>query len=939
MKFIQADIDSIAMAQENDSLTVFIGAGFSKFSETNTIRFPSWGELIETLKSELNTKETDYLKIAQLYFIEFGEFKLYQKLRSFIPLDAKPSDFHIKVFQVLQPKYIITTNWDNLLEKTIVENGLIYDIVKTESDLIKSTLPNKLIKVHGDFESHNIIFKEDDYLNYSVKNPLFDNFLKHILSTTTVVFLGYSYSDIDLKQIIKWIEKNSKISPPRFILNKNIESSEKNYLQNHGIKYLEVTSDEIISDNIEFKKLYEKFFYSIENTLNEESFFYGEKIPDADVVAYFYNKLIGLRELNTLLPEQITNVFSNCTIEYHHNCFGLEFHSKLLTIDYNHNIRSVYAKFFEIIYDENKIKIFKDKLDNIFSLFLSAGVVFIKKSDSIFNIIEYFKSEIIDTVFNGEENNFSKFISFSSKMPKVHLDLLTFHNKSEEEKLLIFKNLSDEVTQYLARKQYLLAMISKFNKSVFAYQLSNDKDITKDLRDQFGKDTRYNFDDELINNKYPYKSKKHFQPFIDLLNFKSIYRFHYDSTIDNKTFLEAEKNRKNGGFHYSNSEQRSNDRLIQLLRFCAENNVVLDLYSEFKQLMVSYVTGKIEISKVNEVFKFSIYDLFIMIKYFKFKDILSILLENVIYFVREPEKEGNGENLLQFGENEKEYIKTVFKNLSELFIKYSDSFYSNIISDSYCNLILILGLVNWDKEELNKFIYEIKNSLLKANIPYKTISSINHFILLQYKLYKTNNGNFLKLIDAVLEGFVLGKFKSPLYEKINHDLSYLYNYSVIMNIAYSTIDLVEKVIFLLRQNFKNDKRAQRFYIQNILLPVYQISNDKIKSIFIDYFNELRINHWQKINDKEELYEEIFRELDFLQNGCEIKENFLTFLNKWINEDLNKEVYSSIKFLKAGGIEFMLGLIKFLVNEKKLNQFSEIYDRLRDKIAKEEEQVN
>ncbi|MFZ7330600.1 hypothetical protein, partial [Avibacterium avium] len=79
--------------------------------------------------------------------------------------------------------------------------------------------------------------------------------------------------------------------------------------------------------------------------------------------------------------------------------------------------------------------------------------------------------------------------------------------------------------------------------------------------------------------------------------------------------------------------------------------------------------------------------------------------------------------------------------------------------------------------------------------------------------------------------------------------------------------------------------------------------------------------------------------DFLQNGCEIKENFLTFLNKWINEDLNKEVYSSIKFLKAGGIEFMLVLIEFLVNEKKLIQFSEIYYRLRDKIAKEEEQVN
>lgn len=119
MKFIQADIDSIVTAKENDSLTVFVGAGFSKFSETDTIKFPSWGDLIGALKSELNTVETDYLKVAQLYYLEFGEYKLYQKLREFIPLHASPSEFHSQLFQVLQPKYIITTNWDNLLEKTI----------------------------------------------------------------------------------------------------------------------------------------------------------------------------------------------------------------------------------------------------------------------------------------------------------------------------------------------------------------------------------------------------------------------------------------------------------------------------------------------------------------------------------------------------------------------------------------------------------------------------------------------------------------------------------------------------------------------------------------------------------------------------------------------------------------------------------------------------
>ena len=172
------------------------------------------------LKNDLNTKETDFLKIAQLYYLEFGEYKLYQKLREFVPLHAEPSDLHLQVFQLLKPKYVITTNWDNLLEKTVSSNGLFYDVIKTEADLIKSNLPKKLIKVHGSFDTHNIVFKEDDYLNYSINNPIFDNFLKHILSTTIVLFLGYSYNDSNLKQVIKWIEKKFRSFPTEIFVAK-----------------------------------------------------------------------------------------------------------------------------------------------------------------------------------------------------------------------------------------------------------------------------------------------------------------------------------------------------------------------------------------------------------------------------------------------------------------------------------------------------------------------------------------------------------------------------------------------------------------------------------------------------------------------------------------------------------------------------------------------
>ncbi|OOF37345.1 SIR2 family protein [Rodentibacter heidelbergensis] len=925
MQFMQADIDSISKAQENDSLTVFVGSGFSKFSETDTIKFPSWGELIETLKSEINTNETDYLKIAQLYYLEFGEYRLYQKLRESIPLHAAPSDFHIKLFQILQPKYIITTNWDNLLEKTIAENGLIYDIVKTESDLVKSILPNKLIKIHGDFESHNIIFKEDDYLNYSINNPLFDNFLKHILSTTTVLFLGYSYNDSDLKQIIKWIEKNSKISPPRFLLNMKTESSQKKYLENHGIKHLEIKSESII-----YNELYEKFFYSVENTINGEPFSQKKDISDIDVVEFFYNKLVGLDELNTLLPEQVTNIFSNCTIKYHYDCFGLEFHSNSLTIDYSDNIRKVYAHFFEILKNEEKTKLFKNKLDYIFSSFLSAGVAFIENNNFTFDITKHFETQRFNQGFIAEKDKFSRFISFSSKMTKTNFDILIFHDKSEDEKLSIFQNLSSEVTKKLMRKQYLSAMICKFNKSVFAYKLSHDTHIKKDLIDKFRKEANYKFTNDLINNRYPSKSKKHLQPLIELLDFKSIYKFHFDSTIDNTTFLKAAKSNKNGGFSFNNKEQRSNDRLIQLLRFCADNDVVLDFYSEFRNLMTSYITGKIEISKVNEIFKFSVYDLFIMIKYLKFKDTLSILLENIIPFAREPEKEGSGENFLHFGENEKIYIRTVFSNLSELFVKHSHSFYSNDISNSFLNFMLILGLIKWNSEELNEFIKRIKNVLLISDIPYDCIKSINYFTIIQYKLYKTNNEVFLELIDTVLEGFVSGKFRIPRYQGIGRNLSYVYHYSIAMNIPYSNKDLVEKAIFSLEKNFQHDKKIQRFFLQEFLLPVYQISNDELKIIFISCFDKLRVDYWEDISNKEELYEEIFSELIFLQYGCKIKDKFLRFLKDWINNKLNKDIYSSLEFLKVGGIERMLEFIRFLLEEKKLKKFSEIYSILQSK---------
>lgn len=80
MDLLNKHIASILRAKDEESLAIFVGAGVSKSSETKTIKMPSWGDLIDALISDLNIKdESDYLKIAQLYYLTFGEHLYYKR--------------------------------------------------------------------------------------------------------------------------------------------------------------------------------------------------------------------------------------------------------------------------------------------------------------------------------------------------------------------------------------------------------------------------------------------------------------------------------------------------------------------------------------------------------------------------------------------------------------------------------------------------------------------------------------------------------------------------------------------------------------------------------------------------------------------------------------------------------------------------------------------
>ncbi|GAA8944872.1 hypothetical protein HpSLK40_05630 [Helicobacter pylori] len=236
-EFIKTSIDNIRKAHNENYLSIFAGAGISAES-----KLPKWGDLINELQKCLygdTKKNENYLVLAEKFYNQFGESFYYQTLKSLIPNSAKRNDLHLEIVK-LNIKNLITTNWDNLFEQAINEEGRFFNIIKSDKDIGDSTGFAKFIKMHGSLDENNIVFKEQDYLEYSNIFPLIENYIKGVFSTDVVILLGYSLSDQNVKQIISWVNSHSKSVKPIYFIKtaKEFDRIEFEFYKNKNIHIL-----------------------------------------------------------------------------------------------------------------------------------------------------------------------------------------------------------------------------------------------------------------------------------------------------------------------------------------------------------------------------------------------------------------------------------------------------------------------------------------------------------------------------------------------------------------------------------------------------------------------------------------------------------------------------------------------------------------------------
>jgi hypothetical protein len=908
-------IRNIIAANNDNSLAIFVGAGISKSSETKSFKLPNWNDLIEELKKELDVNsESDYLKIAQLYFLAFGEFTYYKKLKEYFPDYITPSLIHKQIFEI-NPHVIITTNWDNILERAIEENAYIYDLVCSDKDLVKSTLQNKLIKMHGDFKNHNIVFKEDDYINYQYKFPLIENYVKSIISTHTVVFLGYSYNDINLKQIINWVQNYSSVRPPMYLITFKQNLNQIKYLENHGITTI-VLSDkknDIISSNDmdDFSK--ELFIFLDRIKSNDES----NIIDSADeTISFILNKLETLNELDGILIEQIQHALSNCGFVFDSDSMPiLEFYNG----DYNKSTRNIYSEFIEILRKIDNGEKPSPQTLKIFEILSKARIkgVVISKDDAS-NISKEYLPFSNYLKYNVSQNqnlyydiNFTNLTKSSSDVSELFELAFKFYNLDKLEEA--FALIEDAITICLKRRNYTWLFIAMFNRNILLRRLKYSFNPNVD-NDKYLKYDEYNLKERYHNLTKDLKFA--LEPIYEFIDFTFIYRYAYNISEELKNTEDAKRTIENGGMVLHSDIYKFSSKHENLVSFVLKNKIMIENFNEYKTINKTFV----RIALIRQIQKKAITltktELYTCIKYIDYKELKFILDD---FYNKESDNKGKFQLV---SEVKNWIINTVFRNITSQYLSSNSPF--NSFERCIENILFILSLTKHNEDEVDKILNLINDIVKVGSNTLGIFQSINLFLGIQYNLYKLEiKEQFLiDMIENLINKIVYKKFNGHEYHALTrNELSNLYGYARQRKAVIKNESLIGKLLQEVKSYSTSDKIEMT---QNFILNIYDISNKKLKSKIKDFI--LLINS----KEENELYKKIVFDLTLIiyEFNSISKENIMEL------EDYLKQYESGKTFSSA--LYMLDSQVEYLIKNKKTAGLEKISDILKSSITRHEQ---
>ena len=789
---LEQDIRFLAEELEKGKLVVFVGAGVSKNSG-----LPEWEELIKDYADYRGIKEftsKQFLTIPEEVFERYGSLKYYEIAEKRFLGKYVPNSIH-RILKKMKLTYIITTNYDTLIEDEIKN----LQIVSKDEDLPYTNSNRMLIKMHGDFENKNIVLKKSDYDNYEKNFQLISTLVKGLFTTNTVLFIGYSYSDTNVQQIMNWIkeilkEKTRKAFLVEFTNEDNKEEENGEQINKISLKLLNDNNDEVLYES---KK--ERFNNNYEKTLTK-------------FLSNIYN------EKEKVKQEKIFEIYINLNYLTEHNWKKLNKYSEI-RIDEDWK-RILYTRLeFKDIEKYEEI-LFKSRIKKILQR--------INRNEK--EILIPFSEKGITPKRKEQKNILEEKIEVEEKFLKIicDYDYKNFQNLVEEYKE------NNNINKYVIVYGYLF--FKKINKAK-----ETIKSMIKEKENVNSKNEKLVWDNFILSiiefmeiTHAEENLNKTFESIEESLEDKYFEYFKYETELFNEIFkystLEAlnkemnklfDKVRKGKSTSYVMGTPPSYKAIIlsrDLFYFCSLNGIFGNSFSDYSEfmkkyieiLLMSYTNKNIEVK--NQMFKnrnlieeFEYFDFFMMLE-LSYSDLKKLFNE---YEIKD----------LKCEKEIFDKLIVLLKNILDWIIENDNEFMEKI--DTLESILLIISKLNLIETQFEKLVDIILNDK-NSNVFFENnyaLDVADNFIVIIYKNFKNLNKEFF---DKILEKIFLIDRKRIDENLLDH-ITYYFNKKEMPKISKN-----DKI-----KNFINKNNLKiKCYFLRIIDEIYfeELKNEILKEI-------------------------------------------------------------------------------------------------------------
>lgn len=632
----ESEFKKIIEASQNHSLTFFVGAGVSALSNV-----PTWKGIIDTISKKMNYEVKDsyssdeYLRIPQMFYYSIKKnnkeyYNLIQKCLD--TTNCQPNEVHKKLLE-LNPSSFITTNFDDLLEKASVQYCQSFKTIACDSEVPCINGDKFILKVHGDIQHKNIVFKEEDYLNYSENFKLLETLLKSIFSTNTVVFIGYGLNDYNIKLILNWTKTllADNFNRPIFIYteNESLTAEELSYQQSKGLFVIEYEKL-----GTRYEEYAPRYLAVIEAIKRVASISYEGKTEE-EAFNVTYELLKPLDELNALRIYDITEKLSNSIIISEngrivsisgHNC----------AVKYFLKINKLSREDYELLPAE-----VKEKYELILRVFMKAQVRVVEEDNTIRSLSEEkisfgdphciaFDYHKMQTIINGSKN------TLQEKYCKAYYLVQLF---KYEDAFFLFSRVAKEAFE---NKNYVLYYMSQINCISLHKIINNLNSFYRCYDIEKINNLMLEGNTESLFEKLPVEFRNQYKSLSNLDSVNLLYKYSYQAFNDGEKLRNAiETNTLELGL---TSSSKVVCRINEAVHFLLGNHLVIDKFSEYKNtiknlmslLLYKYSTQKNVLLQEhflprldNEII-FDLLDFYCFIEFFEAKEIIKSFSKNHI---------------------------------------------------------------------------------------------------------------------------------------------------------------------------------------------------------------------------------------------------------------------------------------------------------------------